>query len=113
MLSMAIGVGKYNGGGIQQLPEAVADDGLLDITVIRPLHWWNIIFRLRRLYDGYIYNIGHVLHAQGKHIRIESSPELPLEVDGELYGHSPIELRNVHRQVRVIVNRSFLDKLKR
>ena len=113
LLSMAIGVGKYNGGGIQQLPAAVADDGLLDLTIIRPLHWWNIIFRLKRLFNGNIYTIGHVLHAQGRHIRIESSPELPLEVDGELYGHSPIEIHNVHREVRVIVNRSFLNKLKR
>ena len=113
MLSMAIGVGKYNGGGIQQLPEAVADDGLLDITIIRPLHWWNIIFRLRRLFNGSIYTIGHVLYAKGKHIRIESSPELPLEVDGELYGHSPVEINNVHRKVRVIVNRSFLNRIKK
>ena len=111
MLSMAIGVGKYNGGGIQQLPEAVADDGLLDITIIRPLHWWNIIFRLKRLFNGSIYTIGHVLHAKGRNIHIESSPEIQLEVDGELYGFSPITVRNVHRDVRVIVNRSFLGKL--
>ena len=111
MLSMAIGVGKYNGGGIQQLPEAVADDGLLDITIIRPLHWWNIIFRLKRLFKGSIYTIGHVLHAKGRNIHIESSPEIQLEVDGELYGFSPINVRNVHRDVRVIVNRSFLSKL--
>ena len=113
LLSMAIGVGKYNGGGIQQLPAAVADDGLLDLTIIRPLHWWNIIFRLKRLFNGNIYTIGHVLHAKGRYIRIESSPELPLEVDGELYGHSPIDIRNVHREVRVIVNRTFLKKIKR
>ena len=112
LLSMAIGVGKYNGGGIQQLPEAVADDGLLDLTIIRPLHWWNIIFRLKRLFNGNIYTIGHVLHAKGRNIRIESSPEIQLEVDGELYGHSPIEVRNVHRDVRVIVNRSFLKRIK-
>ena len=109
---MAIGVGKYNGGGIQQLPEAVADDGLLDLTIIRPLHWWNIIFRLKRLFNGNIYTIGHVLHAKGRNIRIESSPEIQLEVDGELYGHSPIEVRNVHRDVRVIVNCSFLKRIK-
>ena len=112
LLSMAIGVGKYNGGGIQQLPEAVADDGLLDLTIIRPLHWWNIIFRLKRLFNGNIYTIGHVLHAKGRNIRIESSPEIQLEVDGELYGHSPIEVRNVHRDVRVIVNCSFLKRIK-
>jgi diacylglycerol kinase family enzyme len=111
LFSIDIGVGKYNGGGIQQLPQAVADDGLLDITIIRPLHWWNIIFRLKRLFNGSIYTIGHVLHAQGRKVRIESSPESLLEIDGELFGVTPVELHNVHRKVRVIVNRSFLSKI--
>lgn len=113
LFSIAIGVGKFNGGGIQQLPSAVADDGLLDVTIIRPVHWWHVVFRLRRLFNGTIYSIGHVTHSQGKKIRIESSPETPLEVDGELYGHTPVELRVKHRKVKVIVNKSFLNKLKR
>lgn len=113
LFSMAIGVGKYNGGGIQQLPEAVADDGLLDITIIKPLHWWNIVFRIRRLFNGTIYSIGHVQYAQGEKIRVESTPEAPLEVDGELLGGTPIELKARHREVRVIVNKSFLDRMKR
>jgi YegS/Rv2252/BmrU family lipid kinase len=113
LFSIAIGVGKYNGGGMQQLPAAIADDGLLDITMIKPVHWWHLLFRLRRLFNGTIYSIGHVMHAQGKHIRIESSPEIPLEVDGELLGVTPIEFNVLHREVKVIVNRSFLDKLKK
>lgn len=112
LFSIAIGVGKFNGGGIQQLPVAVADDGLLDITMIRPVHWWHVIFRLRRLFNGTIYSIGHVIHAQGKHIRIESSPETHLEIDGELYGHTPVDLQVLHREVRVVINRAFIDKLK-
>ena len=54
LFSLAAGVGKYNGGGIQQLPQSVADDGLLDITLIKTLHWWHVIFRLRRLFNGEI-----------------------------------------------------------
>lgn len=111
LFSIAIGVGKYNGGGIQQLPAAVADDGLLDVTLIRPVHWWHVVFRIRRLFNGAIYSIGHVTHAQGRKIRIESSPEIPLEIDGELYGGTPVEIRVRDREVRVIVNKSFLDKL--
>lgn len=112
LFSMAIGVGKYNGGGVQQLPDAVADDGLLDITMIKPLHWWNIVFRIRRIYNGTIYSIGHVLYAQGEKVRIESSPETPLEVDGEMLGGTPVEFNVRHREVRVIVNKSFLDKMR-
>lgn len=112
LFSIAIGIGKFNGGGIQQLPIAVADDGLLDITMIRPVHWWHVIFRLRRLYNGTIYSIGHVIHAQGKRVRIESSPETPLEIDGELYGHTPVNLEVMPRKVRVVINKAFIDKLK-
>lgn len=108
LFSMAIGVGKYNGGGVQQLPEAVADDGLLDITMIKPLHWWNILFRIRKMFNGTIYSIGHVLYAQGEKIRIESTPETPLEIDGELLGGTPVEFNVRHREVRVIVNKTFL-----
>ena len=112
LFSLAIGVGKYNGGGIQQLPIAVADDGLLDVTLIRPIHWWHVVFRLRRFFNGEIYSIGHVQHLQGSKIRIESSPEITLEIDGELLGGTPVELHVLHRAVKVIVNRSFVEKLK-
>ena len=112
LFSLAMGVGKYNGGGIQQLPASVADDGLLDVTLIKPIHWWHVVFRLRRFFNGEIYSIGHVQHLQGSKIRIESSPEIDLEIDGEMLGGSPIELSVLHRAVKVIVNKSFINKLK-
>ena len=34
--SIAVGTGKYSGGGLRQTPDAVFDDGLLDYTVIPP-----------------------------------------------------------------------------
>lgn len=109
LFSVAIGVCKYNGGGVQQLPEAVADDGLLDITLIRPVHWWHVVFRLKRFFNGSIYTIGHVGHYQGRNVRIESSPEMPVEVDGEILGGTPLEFKIRHRCVKVIVNKDFLE----
>ena len=58
--------------------------------------------------NGKIYEIGHVQHLQGSHIRVEASPEMPLEVDGELLGHTPLNFNILHRVVRVIVNKDFL-----
>ena len=109
LFSIAIGIGKYNGGGAQQLPLAVADDGLFDITLYRPMHWWQIIFRLRRLFNGDIYSIGHVKHYRGSHIRIESTPDIMVEVDGELLGGTPLEFKMYPRWVRVVVNKDYLE----
>ena len=109
LFSVAIGVCKYNGGGVQQLPEAVADDGLLDITLIRPVHWWLVVFRLKLFFIGSIFTIGLVGHYQGRNVRIESSPEMPVEVDGEILGGTPLEFKIRHRCVKVIVNKDFLE----
>ena len=98
-----------NGGGILQLPLAAADDGLFDVTLIKPVHWWHVVFRLMKLFNGKIYEIGHVQHLQGSRIRVESSPETPVEVDGELLGHTPLNFNILHRAVRVIVNKDFLE----
>lgn len=109
LFSLSVGVGRYNGGGVQQLPKAIPDDGLLDVTIFRPIHWWNMIFRLKKLFNGQIYQIGHVIHLQGSRISITSSPDSLLEVDGELLGTTPLEFGILHRAVRVVVSKKFLE----
>lgn len=107
LLSVAIGICQYNGGGIRQLPEAVADDGLLDVSLIRPIHFWHVLFRFKYLFNGGIYRIRHILKERGSRVRIESSPEIPLEVDGELLGETPLEFTVRSRSIRIIVSRDF------
>lgn len=107
LLSIAIGVCKYNGGGFQQLPEAVTDDGMLDLSLIRPVHFWHLLFRLHYLFNGGIYRIRHVLKARGSRIRIESSPEVSVEVDGEILGETPLEFSVVPKAIRIVVGAEF------
>lgn len=110
LFSLAVGICRYNGGGIQQLPRAVANDGLLDLTIIRPVHWWHVIFRARRLFNGKIYSIGHVEHAQGKRVKIVSAPNIPLETDGELLGGTPVTISVVPQAIRIVVTKEFLEE---
>lgn len=109
MFSIALGICKYNGDGVMQLPDAVADDGQLDLSLVKPIHFWHILFRLSYLYNGGIYRIGHVLHARGHKVRIESSPEVSLEVDGELLGESPLEFSVLPKAIRVVVSKEFYE----
>ena len=110
LFSLAVGICRYNGGGIQQLPRAVANDGLLDLTIIRPVHWWHVIFRAARLFNGKIYSIGHVQHAQGKEVKITSAPPMPLETDGELQGETPVTISVVPQAIKVVVTEESLQQ---
>lgn len=110
LLSVAIGVCKFNGGGIQQLPDAVADDGMLDLSLVRPVHFWHVLFRFHYLFNGGIYRIRHILRERGSRIRIESSPEVSVEADGELLGETPLEFSVLHQAIRVVVSKDFYRK---
>ena len=110
LFSLAVGICRYNGGGIQQLPRAVANDGLLDLTIIRPVHWWHVVFRARRLFNGEIYSIGHVQYAQGKSIKITSAPSMPLETDGELQGYTPVTISVVPQAIQIVVTKEFAQE---
>ena len=110
LFSLAVGVCRYNGGGIQQLPRAVANDGLLDLTIIRPVHWWHVVFRARRLFNGEIYSIGHVLYAKGRSVKITSAPSMPLETDGELQGRTPVTISVVPQAIKIVVTKEFAQE---
>ncbi|MCD8072178.1 MAG: diacylglycerol kinase family lipid kinase [Alistipes sp.] len=106
--SGTIGIGKYNGGGMIQMPDAVADDGLLDLTVIRKISLPGVLRHFKSLYNGKIYKIKKVSLNRGRRIRIESTPEIRVEVDGEALGYSPFEFQIIDRAIKVIVSEKFL-----
>lgn len=110
LFSIAIGICKYNAGGLQQLPKAVADDGMFDVTMIRPIHFWHLLFRFRYLFNGDIYRIRHIIQGRGGKIRIESTPEISVEVDGELLGEAPFEFTILHKAVKIVVSKEFLEQ---
>lgn len=110
LLSIAVGICKFNGGGMQQLPAAVADDGILDLSLVRPVHFWHLLFRFHYLFNGGIYRIRHILQERGSHIRIESSPEISVEVDGESLGETPLEFSILHQAIRIVVGKDFLKE---
>ena len=107
LLSVAIGICQYNGGGIRQLPEAVADDGLLDVTVIEKMGKFNLFRYIRKLYNGHIYDVPFARFLRGGTIRIESFPGSPIEIDGEAMGYAPFEFTVLPRVLRVVVGESF------
>jgi YegS/Rv2252/BmrU family lipid kinase len=102
IFSMNVGICRYSGGGMIQAPNAVPDDGLFDLTVIRKLSKPDVILSLKRLYNGTIHMHPKVDSYTGKSIRVESRDTIRLETDGETLGHTPIEFSIIPKSVRVL-----------
>ncbi len=104
VFSMNVGIGKYNGGGMIQVPHAIADDGLYSITLIKKMGKIRIIANIQKLYNGKITRHRRVEAYTGKAIQVNSPKTLHLETDGETLGHTPLEFRIIPRSVKVIAN---------
>ncbi len=106
VLTGVIAIGKYNGGGMIQAPNAVVDDGLFDITVVCNGSSLTVLRYFKALFNGKIYSVPNARYFQGKHIIIES-PKGIIEVDGEPLGIAPYDFKIIERQIRVVVGESY------
>lgn len=102
IFSMNVGIGKYNGGGMIQVPHAVADDGLYSITLIKKMGKLNVLANVKRLYNGRIVEHSRVETYMARSVQIAGSKRLQIETDGESLGHGPVRFQIIPRSVRVI-----------
>ena len=102
IFSMNVGICKYNGGGMMQVPNAIPDNGLMDLTLIVKAPKWMVVRHTSKLYDGTLVNLPIVKTFQGKTIRIRSTGKIYLEADGESLGHTPFTYEIIPKVLRVV-----------
>ena len=103
MFSMNVGICKFNGGGMMQVPAAIPDDGLFDVTLIKKAPKWMVIRHASKLYDGTLVKLPFISTYRGKSIRIRSVGKIYLEADGESLGHSPFVYEIQQQSLKVVV----------
>ena len=107
MFSIAFGIGKYSGGGMMQVPDAVADDGLVNVMVARKVSKIKFLLLFKQLFKGTIYRIREVSHTTASRVCVISRKPDRVEIDGEVVGTTPINLEVLPRALRVVVGRDF------
>ncbi len=101
VFSMNVGICKYSGGGMKQVPDAIPDDGLFDVTYIKKVSKTDVLRNVSKLYDGSFIEHPRIETFRGKEITVETSPPVDLEVDGESVGQSPFRFSILPRSLRV------------
>jgi len=102
IFTASIGIGKYNGGGMMQSPDAVPTNGQFNITLIRKINLWGLITNISGLYSGKYVKDHRVSAAVGNEIQISSKRKIPGEADGEHLGNANYKIEIIPNQLRVI-----------
>jgi YegS/Rv2252/BmrU family lipid kinase len=92
VLMAAIGNGRYFGGGMKICPQALIDDGALDLVTVGDFSKGEVLTNIGRLYEGTHLELEAVQNARVTRVTVEpveSDARIPVELDGETPGHLP------------------------
>jgi diacylglycerol kinase (ATP) len=103
MYDVVVANGRYFGGGMMICPEARPDDGLFDVLLIGDLTKRDLLLTLPKTYRG-----SHLPHPKAEVLRgaavtVAAPAPLPLELDGEQPGTTPVRFEVVPSALRLRV----------
>ncbi len=105
MFDVVVANGRYFGGGMQICPEAEPDDGLLDVLTIGDVTKRDLVLTMPKIYRG-----THLPHPKAELLRggavsVSSDAPLPIQLDGEQPGTTPVHFEAVPGALRIRVPR--------
>jgi diacylglycerol kinase (ATP) len=100
-----IGICKYNGGGLRLVPQAIADDGKLALTIAGKLSRWQVIANMYRFYTGSLGEMKQVItkNPEGSiEVLAKGKREIRLELDGEFMGYTPARFELIPKSLSFV-----------
>jgi diacylglycerol kinase (ATP) len=92
---------RYTGTSFLMAPDAVLDDGLLDVTLLGTLSRWRLLRLFPTIYKGHHVRYDEVQTCKARVIRITAPAGLVLAPDGELKGCTPATITCLERDLQI------------
>jgi diacylglycerol kinase (ATP) len=103
LLQVAVGNGRFYGGGMVVAPASGIDDRTLDVYAIELGRSRDLFGVARYLKSGDFINIEGVHHFRTSRVRLETAPELPVNIDGEVVTRTPQDFSVARNALDVLV----------
>ena len=100
---LVVGNTRLWAGTVQITRRATASDGLLDVCVFPGRALWDKLRHLALVLVGRHEDDPDVTYLRARELLISARPPLPLQVDGEPHGTTPVRIQVVPGALRVLV----------
>lgn len=103
VIHLAVGNGRYYGGGNIVDEDATLLDGQLNLFCLKPQKWWQLLLLGASLRTGNLRTAERVICKTAQKISIKTSKPRELEADGEFKTNTPAEFEVIPKAIEVIV----------
>ena len=94
IFTVAAGICQYNGNGMRQCPEAIPNDGLLDVVIIEKINILKVLLNIKNLFDGsHVKKLKEVSVKRTNFLEIDTTPHIQGEVEGEMLATGNYRIR--------------------
>lgn len=105
-IQLAVGNGRYYGGGNLIDAQADIDDGRLALYSIRPQSLWELLTLAPVLRDGRHYQSERTFNTRARHIELHTARPREVDADGEPVTQTPAVFEVVDQAIEVYVPRA-------
>lgn len=98
---IGVGNGGFIGGGIPICPNAIVDDGLLNVGYVSEMKKSKIIFRLFKFLKGKHVGTDWGGEYTAKKVTIEALDDSRFELDGEIIDDTKLDIEVVHNKLKM------------
>jgi YegS/Rv2252/BmrU family lipid kinase len=100
--SISVANNSTFGGGMRIAPEALLDDGLLDVITVGEVGKLRFVANLRKVFDGTHIDDEQVSMFRASRVEITASRPFPVYADGEHLTELPVSVRVLPRALSVL-----------
>lgn len=102
-VQIAVGNGRYYGGGMSVANDATITDQQLDVYTLNLKHWWQLGAILPDIRSGNQASWSFVDGFRCKEVKITTARPMPVNTDGEITTYTPAHFRIIPEALSVLV----------
>ena len=106
LLQVAVGNGRFYGGGLVVAPDAALDDSALDVYAVDAGRLLDLARVARELRSGKFIEKDGVHYWRTRRVQLITEPSLSVNIDGELVAHTPKLFSVAPKALRMVVPRA-------
>jgi diacylglycerol kinase family enzyme len=103
MHDVIVANGQWHGGAMWLAPEAQPDDGVFDVVLIGDVNKRDFVTTAPKIYKGTYLAHPKVELLRARTVAVDAPERLPIELDGEQVGTTPVRFEVVPRALRLRV----------
>ncbi len=102
-LVVAVANSRWFGSGIGIAPQAIPNDGRLNLTTANEIGALGFLGLLPKLRKGLVINDSRIGYAAGQYVQLRTETPLGVEMDGEIIGFTPATIEVIPGAIRLVI----------